>query len=129
MKFVKFFHRYEKNGGTVLQDKECIISAGSYILFYYPETKEFLQINEKIDTYPKAVNITMNEYMGRLGFFRACILTLKNFFGISHCGETTYKPEKEKEPENFEEFFEMVDFPDHDLRPPIIVGGVYNDEA
>ena len=129
MRFVKFFHRYEKNGGTVLQDKECIISAGSYILFYYPETKEFLQINEKIAEYPNSVRMTMNEYMGRIGFFRACILTLKNFFGISHCRKPTYTPAKEEEPESFEGFFEMADFPDHDLRPPIIIGGVYNDEA
>jgi len=129
MKFVKFFHRYEKNGGAALQDKECIISVGNYILFYYPETKEFLQIDEKISEYPNSVRMTMNEYIGRVGFFRACILTLKNFFGISHCQESTYIPAKEEKPENFEEFFETTECPDADLRPPIVIGGTYNNEV
>ena len=128
MRFVKFFHRYKVDGGTVLQDKECIIAAGSYVLLYYPETGEFLQIDEKLSTYPGAVIITANEYVGRMGFFRGLKLILKAFLGISHCGKRRYKEPGVlplKTDETFEDFFENSEPPDRDLRPPVVVGGGY----
>ena len=126
---MKFFHRYEANGGLVLQDQECIIAAGRYILFYYPKTGEFLQIDEKIKTYPGAVRMTLNEYLGRMGFFRGLWLSIKTSLGISCCKEPTYISAKEEKPDNFEDFFENATLPDHDLRPPVVVGGIYNDEV
>ena len=124
---MKFFHRYETNGGLVLQDQECIIAAGRYILFYYPKTGEFLQIDEKIKIYPGAVNMTMNEYAGRMGFFRGYWLAIKNLIGINHCEKPTYEPEESK-PETFEELFEGAEIPE-DIRPPVIVGGIDYEEA
>lgn len=125
MRFVKFFHRLEVDGGSVLQDKECIIAVGSYVLLYYPETKEFLQIEEKLNKYPGAVNITLNEYIARLGFFRAARLILKNFIGINHCKIKTCDEEEEVNNETFEGFFENSELPDRDLRPPVVIGGKY----
>jgi len=126
---MKFFHRYETNGGLVLQDQECVIAAGRYILFYYPKPKEFLQIDEKIKTYPGAVKMTMNEYLGRMGFLRGLWLIIKNFIGVNHCYTPPYEPSKEEKADNFEEFFETMECPDADLRPPIIIGGTYNNEV
>ena len=128
MRFVKFFHRYKVAGGLVLQDKECIVATGSYVLLYYPETGEFLQIDEKLKTYPGAVNITANEYIGRMGFFRGLKLILKTFLGISHCGKRSYKEpmvDPLRTDETFEGFFEHSELPDRDLRPPVVVGGKY----
>ena len=121
---MKFFHRYEANGGRVLQDKECIIAIGRYILFYYPDTGEFLQIDEKVSTYPGAVNITLNEYVGRLGFFRGLWLSIKNLIGISHCPILPCET-KEEGADTFEEFFEDSLPVQEDLRPPVIFGGGY----
>ena len=122
---MKFFHRYEANGGLVLQDQECIIAAGRYILFYYPNTGEFLQIDEKIKTYPSAVEMTTNEYIGRVGFFKGWGLIIKNLLGISHCPGPAYEPEGP--PETYEDFFDDMESPDVDLRPPVIVGGGYEE--
>ena len=124
MRFVKFFHRYKVDGGTVLQDKECLIAAGSYILFFYPETGEFLQIDEKIGKYHGAVPITLNEYVGRMGFFRGLGILLKSFIGISYCVRMTFD-EPEEEYDTFEDFFVDSEPPDRDLRPPVVVGGKY----
>ncbi len=127
---MKFFHRYETNGGLVLQDKECIIAAGRYILFHYPGTGEFLQIDEKISTYPKAVRMTLNEYLGRMGFFRGLRLAIKVFLGISHCKAKKYdKPEPVEEEQTFEDFFSGSEPMDHDLRPPVLITGGYNEEV
>jgi hypothetical protein len=127
---MKFFHRYEADGGLVLQDKECIIAAGRYILFYYPSTGEFLQIDEKISTYPGAVNITLNEYIGRMGFFRGLWLSIKTFLGVSHCRVKDYEePEIVEEDQTFETFFEYSEPGDHDLRPPVLITGGYNEEV
>tara|TARA_R100000656_G_scaffold81991_1_gene59960 strand:+ start:619 stop:993 length:375 start_codon:yes stop_codon:yes gene_type:complete len=123
---MKFFHRYEANGGLVLQDQECIIAAGRYILFYYPKTGEFLQIDERIGKYHGAVPITLNEYLGRMGFFRGLWASLKNFIGISYCKRMTFD-EPEEEYDTFEDFFDTMDSPDIDLRPPVIVGGGYEE--
>ena len=124
MRFVKFFHRPKVDGGTVLQDKECLIAAGSYILFFYPKTGEFLQIDEKIGKYHGANPITLNEYIGRMGFFRGLGALLKNFIGISYCERMTFD-EPEEEYDTFEDFFEYSEPPDRDLRPPVVVGGEY----
>tara|TARA_R100000306_G_C4241660_1_gene76027 strand:+ start:53 stop:445 length:393 start_codon:yes stop_codon:yes gene_type:complete len=130
MKFVKFFHRYEVDGGLVLQDQECIIAAGSYILMYYPKTGEFLQIDEKVNDYPGVVSIHMNEYVARLGFFRGYRLVLKNFLGISHCSiDTSDTEEVSDNSETFEDFFEYSQPVDSDLRPPIVIVGDYNEEV
>ena len=130
MKFVKFFHRYEVDGGIVVQDQEAVIAIGSYILFHYPKTGEFLQVDEKIDSYPGAVGIELNEYVSRIGFFRGWWLILKNFLGISHCKDLPHKDNEPKQEaaETFEEFFECSDMP-QDLRPPIIIGGIDYEEA
>ena len=124
MRFVKFYHRYETNGGQVIQDQECLIAAGSYILFFYPKTGEFLQIDEKVDKYMGTVPITLNEYVGRMGFFRGLGILLKNFIGISYCERMTFD-EPEEEYDTFEDFFEYSEPPDRDLRPPVVVGGEY----
>ena len=126
MRFVKFYHRYEKDDGLVLQDMEAVIAAGSYLMFYYPKTGELLQLNEKIDAYPGTVSIHMNEYVARLGFLRGCRLALKNFLGINHSNKKTYEvilPEPEDG--SFESFFEYSELPDKDLRPPVVIGGEY----
>ena len=119
---MKFFHRYETNGGLVLQDRECIIAAGRYILFHYPRTGEFSQIDEKINTYPGVVEMTMNEYIGRMGFFKGWWLTIKNFLGISHCRPPSYEPEERAE--TYEDFFDGTNTYEGDIRPPVIVGGI-----
>ena len=131
MRFVKFFHRYEVNGGHCLQDQEAIIATGSYVLLYYPKTGEFLQIDEKVKTYPGAVSIVLNEYVARLGFFRGLKLILKNFIGISQCKIGTYKGAHaaSEQAATFEDFFEKAECLDEDLRPPVIVGGIYKDEV
>ena len=128
MRTVKFYHRYETNGGQVIQDQECLIAAGSYILFFYPKTGEFLQIDEKVDKYMGAVPITLNEYVGRLGFFRGLGILLKNFIGISYCERMTFDEPEDEKPETFEELFENSEVPD-DLRPPVVVGGIGYEEA
>ena len=126
MKFVKFFRRHEKNGGLVLQDQECVIAAGSYILFFYPKTGEILQIDEKVDSYPGAVSIPVNEYVACLGFFRGCGIILRNFLGIGMCKDASI--EEEEAPETFEAFFNGANTIDEDLRPPIVIGSKHNEE-
>lgn len=127
---MKFFHRYEVGGGLVLQDKECIIAIGRYILFYYPDTGEFLQIDEKLYTYPGAVKMTLNGYLGHMGFFRGLWLSIKTSLGISHCKAKKYdKPEPVEEEETFEDFFSGSEPMDHDLRPPVLITGGYNEEV
>ena len=126
MRTVKFYHRYETNGGQVIQDQECLIATGSYILFFYPKTGEFLQIDEKVDKYMGAVPITLNEYVGRLGFFKGVFAALKNFIGISYCERMTFD-EPEDEYDTFEDLFDCS-LPPDDIRPPIIVGGISYDE-
>ena len=129
MRFVKFYHRYEVNGGQCLQDQEAIIATGSYVLLYYPQTGEFLQIDEKVKTYPGAVSIVLNEYVARLGFFRGLKLILKNFIGISQCKIRACKDDLDAavEANTFEDFFERSEGIDADLRPPVIVGGIYDE--
>jgi len=129
MRFVKFYHRYEVNGGQCLQDQEAIIATGSYVLLYYPQTGEFLQIDEKVKTYPGAVSIVLNEYVARLGFFRGIKLILKNFIGISQCKIRACKADLDvvEQAATFEDFFEKAECLDEDLRPPVIVGGTYDE--
>ena len=127
MRFVKFYHRYETNGGQVIQDQECLIATGSYILFFYPKTGEFLQIDEKVDKYIGAAPITLNEYVGRLGFWRGLWASLKNLIGISYCVRMTFDEPEDEAPESFEDLFEKAEGLDEDLRPPVIVGGIYDE--
>lgn len=127
MSFVKFYRRHEVNGGTVLQDKEAIILVGSYILLFYPDTGEFLQIDEKIKAYPDADRIGRSEFFGFLGLFRGLMLIIKNMVGISHVKGDNYEDEVEDDNSSFESFFYDVETVDEDLRPPVIVGGGYEE--
>lgn len=127
MSFVKFYRRHEVNGGTVLQDKEAIILVGSYILLFYPDTGEFLQIDEKIKAYPDADRIGRSEFFGFLGLSRGLMLIIKNMVGISHVKGDNYEDEVEDDNSSFESFFDTTECVDADLRPPVIVGGGYEE--
>ena len=123
---MKFFHRYEANGGLFLQDQECIIAAGRYILFHYPKTGEVSQIDAKINTYPGAAEITTSEYRGRRGVLKGWSLIIKNFLGISHCRGPIYEPGERAE--TYEDFFDGTNTYEGDIRPPVIVGGIGYEE-
>ena len=88
-----------------------------------------MQIDEKVKTYPGAVSIVLNEYVARLGFFRGIKVILKHFIGISQCKIRACKADLDvvEQAATFEDFFEKAECLDEDLRPPVIVGGIYDE--
>ena len=67
------------------------------------------------------------EFFGFLGLSRGLMLIIKNMIGISHVKGDNYEDEVEADNSSFESFFYDVEAGDADLRPPVIVGGGYEE--